>query len=49
MKQAESAEEIRQIMGLVNASKFKKHYLDPLLELGVIEMTHPKSPKSPNQ
>ena len=49
MKQAESAAEIRQTMGMVNASKFKKHYLDPLLELGVISMTQPNSPKSPSQ
>jgi len=49
MKQAASAAEIRKLMGMTNASKFKKHYLDTLLEIGVIEMTQPNSPKSPTQ
>ena len=41
MKLAESAAGIRQIMGMANASKFMKHYLDLLLKLSVIEMRHP--------
>lgn len=36
-------------MGMTNASKFKKHYLDTLLEMGVITMTQPDSPNSPKQ
>ena len=49
MKQASPAAEIRKLMGMTNASKFKKHYLDTLLEMGVIKMTQPDSPKSPTQ
>jgi len=49
MKQAAPAAEIRKLMGMTNASKFKKHYLDTLLEIGVIEMTQPNSPNSPTQ
>ena len=49
MKDAVSAAEIRQLMGMSNASKFKKHYLDVLIEMGVVEMTQPDSPKSPKQ
>ena len=33
-------------MNIVNASKFKKKYLDPLLEIGVIKMTRPEVPNS---
>lgn len=49
MQEAVSAAEIRQLMGMTNASKFKKHYLDVLLDMGVVEMTQPDSPKSPTQ
>lgn len=49
MKQASPAAEIRKLMGMTNASKFKKHYLDTLLEMGVITMTQPDSPNSPKQ
>ena len=49
MKQASPAAEIRKLMGMTNASKFKKHYLDTLLEMGVIKMTQPDSPNSPTQ
>ena len=33
-------------MNIVNASKFKKKYLDPLIELRLIEMTIPEKPNS---
>ena len=49
MCEAASAAEIRQLMGMTNASKFKKHYLDVLIDIGVVEMTQPDSPKSPTQ
>lgn len=44
-----AAADLRVLMGMSNASKFKKNYLDPLLEMGIIEMTHPDSPKNPMQ
>ena len=49
MKLAASAAEIRQLMGMTNASKFKKRYLDVLIDMGIVEMTQPDSPKSPTQ
>ena len=47
--QATSAAEIRQVMNLTNATKFKRNYIDPLLELRILAMTQPDSPKSPTQ
>ena len=41
-----SAAELRAQMGLVNATKFKKKCLDPLIELDVIKMTRPEVPNS---
>ena len=41
-----SASEIRLKMGVVNATKFKKKNLDPLIELGLIKMTRPEVPNS---
>ena len=41
-----SAAELRAQMGVVNASKFKKKFLDPLIELDVIKMTRPEVPNS---
>ena len=49
LEQATSAAEIRQLMGMTNASKFKKRYLDVLIDMGLVEMTQPDSPKSPTQ
>jgi len=47
--QATSAAEIRQVMNMTNATKFKRNYIDPLLELRILVMTQPDSPKSPTQ
>jgi NRPS condensation-like uncharacterized protein len=44
-----SAAEIRQVMNMTNATKFKRNYIDPLLELRILAMTQPDSPKSPTQ
>ena len=44
-----SAAEIRAIMGMTNASKFKKNYLDLLIGMGAVMMTDPDSPNSPQQ
>ena len=49
MEHAASTAEIRQLMGMTNASKFKKNYLDVLIDMGLVEMTQPDSPKSPTQ
>jgi hypothetical protein len=46
MQTAVSASEMRSKLGIMNASKFKKKYLDPLIELGVIKMTRPEMPNS---
>ena len=46
---ASSAAELRTLMGMNNATKFKKNYLDPLIELGLVKMTDPDSPNSPKQ
>ena len=47
--QATPAAEIRQVMNMTNATKFKRNYIDPLLELRILAMTQPDSPKSPTQ
>ena len=41
--------ELMQKVGIKSRSSFKKHYLDPLLESGFIEMTIPNTPMSRNQ
>ena len=46
MSKPVSASELRAQMNIVNASKFKKKYLDPLIEMGLIEMTRPETPNS---
>jgi ATP-dependent DNA helicase RecG len=47
--QATSAAEIRQVMNMTNATKFKRNYIDPLFELRILAMTQPDSPKSPTR
>jgi predicted HTH transcriptional regulator len=49
LEKASSAAELRALMGMNNATKFKKNYLDPLIELGIVRMTDPDSPNSPKQ
>lgn len=41
--------ELMQKVDIKSRSSFKKHYLDPLLESGFIEMTIPNTPMSRNQ
>ena len=37
--QAASAADMRMAMKMTNATKFKKDYINPLLEMGVLAMT----------
>jgi Fic family protein len=41
--------ELMDKVGIKSRSSFKKNYLDPLLQSGVIEMTIPETPNSRNQ
>lgn len=41
--------ELMQKVNMKSRSSFKKHYLDPLLQSGMIEMTIPEKPNSRNQ
>ena len=43
------AADLMQALGETNRTRFKKNYLNPLIEMGVIKMTQPDSPKSPTQ
>ena len=47
--QAVSAADLRMAMKMTNATKFKRNYIDPLLEMRILAMTQPNSPKSPTQ
>lgn len=49
LESASSATDLRAVMGMNNATKFKNNYLNPLIELGAVEMTRPDSPNSPTQ
>lgn len=44
-----SVGELMKVAKQTNRTRFKKNYLDPLLNLGIIAMTQPDSPKSPTQ
>ena len=44
-----SAIELMELLGLSHRPTFRKNYLHPALEAGLIEMTMPDSPKSPTQ
>ena len=44
-----SATELMQALGLRHAPTFRKNYLAPALEVGLIERTQPDSPRSPTQ
>ncbi|MDD4183802.1 MAG: Fic family protein [Candidatus Izemoplasmatales bacterium] len=41
--------ELMEKMNIKSRASFKKHYIDPLLHAGMIEMTLPETPKSRNQ
>lgn len=44
-----SAKELMERLGLSHRPTFRKNYLNPALNLGVIEMTMPETPRSRNQ
>ncbi len=44
-----SATGLMELLGLSHRPTFRKNYLHPALEVGLIEMTMPDSPKSPTQ
>ena len=44
-----SAKELMEQLGLSHRPTFRKNYLNPALNLGVIEMTMPETPRSRNQ
>ena len=44
-----SATDLMELLGLSHRPTFRKNYLHPALEAGLIEMTMPDSPKSPTQ
>ena len=45
----QSASDLRMIINIIHRPTFVKNYLEPALELGLIEMTQPDSPRSPTQ
>jgi hypothetical protein len=47
--QTSSAAELMQFLGLKHRPTFRNNYLDPAMALGLIEKTHPGSPRSPAQ
>ena len=49
MKQPAAAVGLMTVMKQTNRSRFRKNYLDPLLEMGIINLTQPNSPSSPTQ
>ncbi len=44
-----SAKDMRNLCGQKDHSYFKSNVIDPLLGAGIVAMTHPDTPKSPNQ
>lgn len=49
VKQAALAADLMQALGQTNRTRFKKNYLTPLIEAGLVKMTQPDSPNSPTQ
>lgn len=49
VKQAALAADLMQALGQTNRTRFKKNYLNPLIEAGLVKMTQPDSPNSPTQ
>lgn len=43
------AKDLREAMGWKDSSKFKKKYLNPLIENGLVELSNPDTPTSPSQ
>ena len=44
-----STTELMQKLAMTHRNTFRKNYLQPALQLGLIEMRHPNSPRSPQQ
>ena len=44
-----SAKQIMQLLNLKSKETFRKHYMNPALELGAVKMTIPDKPTSRNQ
>ncbi len=40
---------LMEVLGWTNRTKFRQKYVAPLLEQGLLKMTHPEKPKSSNQ
>lgn len=49
MQEETLAKDLRQAVGMKDSTHFKKTILDPLLDEGIIAMTSPDKPTSPNQ
>ena len=47
--EARSFGEMLAFMGLTDRTKFRRKYIHPLLEAGILEQTIPNKPKSQNQ
>ena len=45
----QSASDLRMIINIIHRPTFVKNYLEPALELGLIEMSQPDTPRSPTQ
>ena len=43
------AKDLREAMGWKDSTKFKKKYLNPLIENGLVELSNPDTPTSPSQ
>ena len=44
-----SAKDLRETMGWKDSTKFKKKFLNPLIECGLVELSNPDKPTSPSQ
>jgi ATP-dependent DNA helicase RecG len=44
-----SRKEIQELLELRHSANFRENYLEPALEIGVIEMKYPDSPNHPRQ
>lgn len=47
--EARSFGEMLAFMGLTDRTKFRRKYIHPLLETGILELTIPEKPNSQNQ
>ena len=47
--EARSFGEMLAFMGLTDRTKFRRKYIHPLLEAGILELTIPEKPNSQNQ